>query len=108
EHHPRLHSRRAVRDLREVADPELFLLRQALVALLHAERTVVGRHDLEVVPREALPELVLVPLLAQRRAHDVLRALEPRLAVAVDRQEEVLGTGLRVRRQAAIAEERDR
>src|SRR5438270_2605245 len=36
QHHAGLDPGRAVRDLREVADAELLLLRQALVALLHA------------------------------------------------------------------------
>src|SRR5439155_22631274 len=101
----RLDAGRAVRDLREVADAELLLLRQALEALLHAEGAVVRRHDLKVVPRDALPELVLMPLLAERRAHDVLRAIKARLVVVVDREEEVLRTRLRVRRKAAVAEE---
>src|SRR5438105_13459976 len=105
QHHARLDARRAVRDLREVAFAELLLLREALEALLHAERAVVGRHDLQVVLREALPELLLVPPLAQRRAHHVLRPVEAGLVVVVDREEEVLRARRGVRREPAVAEE---
>ena len=67
ERHPRLDARRAVRDLGEVALPQLLLLRQSLEALLHAERAVIGGHDLKVVALESFPELVLMPRRAQRR-----------------------------------------
>src|SRR5205814_3598255 len=93
------------RDLREVAPPELLLFGQTLEALLHAERAVIGRYDLQVVLREALPELLLMPLFTQRRAYHVLRAIEARLVVVVDREEEVLRARLRVRGEATVAEE---
>src|SRR5438552_18067028 len=48
-----------------------------------------------------------MPLLAKWRAHDVFRAVEARLVVVVDREEEVLGACLGVCRQAAVAEEPD-
>src|ERR671921_51468 len=60
-----------------------------LLLLLHAEGAVVGRDDLQVVRPQALPQLVLIPTLAERRRHDVLRALEA-LAVVVQGEEEVL------------------
>ena len=44
-----------------------------------------------------------VDFCAQRRAHHVLRSLEARLLVVVVRQEQILRTGFRERRQAAIA-----
>src|SRR5207248_9690059 len=87
ERHPRLHAGRAVRDLGEVALPELLLLRQSLEALLHAERAVIGGYHLEVVALEALPQLVLMPRRAQRRRHHVLRAVEAGLLVAVVAEE---------------------
>src|SRR5712691_9313479 len=48
QHHARFDARRAVGDLRKIPDAELLLLRQALVALLHAERTVIGRNHLQI------------------------------------------------------------
>src|SRR5206468_6815925 len=86
---------------------ELLLLRQPLIALLHAEGTVVGRDDLQVVSRETLPELVLVPALAKRGAHHVLGYVEAGFVVVVDRQEEVLRARLGIRGKAAVAEEPD-
>src|SRR6267378_1830067 len=105
QHHARLDTRRPVRDLREVADPELLLFGQSLEAFGHAEGTVVSRDDLKVVPGKSLPELLLVPPLAKWRAHDVFRAVEARLVVVVDREEEVLRARLGVRGQATVAEE---
>src|ERR1039457_3838360 len=96
EGHARLDAGGAVRDLREVALAELLLL-------LHAERAVVGRHGLQVVHAEAAPQRFLVALCAERRRHDVLRALEPRLLVVVIREEEVLRTRFGVHGQAAVA-----
>src|SRR5207247_7691223 len=83
---------------------ELLVLGESLEALVHAERAVVGGDDLEVVARKPLPELVLMPLLAKRRAHDVFRAVEARLVVVVDREEEVLRARLGISRQAPVAE----
>ena len=70
---------------------------------LHAERAVVGRDALQVVERQAAPQLILLRPVAQRRAHHVLRAAEVRLLVVVVRQEQVLRTGFGERRQAAVA-----
>ena len=94
--HPRLDAGRAVRNLREVS------LAQRLL-LLHAERTVVGGNGLQIVERQPAPQPVLRLLRTQRRAHDVLRALEAGLLVVVVREEQVLRAGLGVRRQSAVA-----
>ena len=69
----------------------------------HAERAVVGRDHLQVVLREPLPQHVLVPLLAQRRRHHVLRAVESGLLVVVVGQEQVLRARLGVGRQPHVA-----
>src|SRR5689334_808788 len=74
EAHAVLDARSAVRDLREIVDAELFLI-------LEAERTVIGRDDLEIIHLQAAPEFVLVPLLAKRRSHDVFRAFKAWLLV---------------------------
>ena len=57
--------------------------------------------------REAAPELLLLLLRAQRRAHDVLRAVEAGLLVVVVGEEEVLRAGLGEGGQAAVARRRD-
>ena len=93
--HARLDARRAVRDLREVGLAEMLLF--------HAERAVIGGDRLEIVARESAPQSILRRLVAQRRAHHVLRSFEARLFVVVVRQEQILRTGFRERRQSAIA-----
>ena len=99
--HPRLDARRAVRDLREVVPAELLLV-------LHAERAVVGRDRLEVVePRGRATARSCFSFAPQRRAHDVLRAVEAGLLVVVVGEEEVLRAGLGVGGQAAVARRRD-
>src|SRR5215813_2379538 len=52
---------------------------------------------------ESIPELVLVPLLAQRRSENILRALEARLLHVVERKVQILRTCLSIDRQTAIA-----
>src|SRR5262245_53944911 len=79
--HACLDAGRAVRDLREIVAAELFLL-------LHAERAVIGGDALQIVEGQAAPQFLLLRLLPQRRAHDVLRAREVRLLVVVVRQEQ--------------------
>jgi hypothetical protein len=57
-----LDARQAVGDLAEVAATELLLA-------VEVERAVVGRHDLQVVLDQALPQLLPVVLRPQRREH---------------------------------------
>src|SRR5262249_28054942 len=68
---PRLDARHAVRDLGEVVPPELLLV-------LHAERAVVGRDDLELVVAQAPPEVLVVVLRTERRGADELRPFKVR------------------------------
>ena len=96
---PVLDRRQAVRDLREVAEPELLLL-------FEVERAVVGRDALQRALAQRLVEHRLVALLAQRRRADVLGALEARPVEVVDGQVEVLDAGLAEDRQAAVARRR--
>jgi hypothetical protein len=98
--HAILHGRQAVRDLPEVAPPQLLLS-------VEVERAVVGGDELEVVRAEPAPEVRLVVLRAQRRAAYVLGALEP-VPHVVERQEEVLRAGLGEGHRAAVAGGRHR
>ena len=91
----RLDARHAVRDLGEVAAPELLLA-------LHAERAVIGRDHLEVVVAQAAPQVLVVVLGAQRRRADVLGALElVAAACRADRPPRGTGTAGRSRRRPA-------
>src|SRR5688572_22237562 len=90
-----LDSGRAVGDFSEIVASQFLLL-------FHAEGTMVGRNNLEVVHLQTLPELRLVRLLAQRRRHYILRALEI-VAVIIDGKEKVLRASLGERGDAAIA-----
>src|ERR1700693_3003047 len=60
----------AVRDLGEVVLAELLFLQ--------AERTVVGRNRLKGIPRQALPQLLLVPFFTERGRKDIPGAFKPR------------------------------
>ena len=62
---------------------------------------------LQVVELQAAPQLILLRVVAERRAHDVLRPAEARLLVVVVRQEQILRAGFREGRQAAVARVRD-
>src|SRR4051812_15498172 len=86
---------RAVWNLGEIIFAEFLLL-------FHAERTMVGRDDLQVIHLQTLPKLGLVPLLTQRRRHYVLCSVEV-FAVIVDGKEEILRTGFGEGGNAAIA-----
>src|SRR5439155_18997694 len=59
----------AIRNLAEVVTSEFFLF-------LEAERAVVRGDYLQVISAEALPELLLIRFVAQRRRHHVFRAFE--------------------------------
>ena len=88
-----------VRDLREVADAELLLL-------LHAERAVIGRDDLQVVRAQESPQvrLVVLVLRSQGSGADVLRTFEPRRAeMILEVQVEVLRARLAEHVRAGIA-----
>ena len=73
----------AVRDLREVSDPELFLLGVA-------EGAVVGRHHRQLVGTQTPPEHRVVLTGPKRGRADELGALEPRPRHVVLREEEIL------------------
>ena len=59
----------AVGNLSEVVFAKLLLL-------LEAEGTMIGGDDLQVIVLESIPELLLVPLLAQRRSENILSTFE--------------------------------
>jgi hypothetical protein len=92
---PVLDAGQAVRDLGEVAVAEALLLVR--------ERAVVGRDRLQVVVDQRVPDVLLVPLLAQRRRADEARALEVRALQVLDGGEQVLDAGLGIGRDAARA-----
>ena len=56
-----------------------------------------------MIVREALPQFFLMPLFAQRRGENILRAFEAGSVHVFERQIKILGTGLGVDGQAAIA-----
>ncbi len=95
ERHSMLDAGRAVRDFGEIVASQLLLL-------LHAERAVVGRDDLQVVRLQALPKFRLIRLFAKRRRHHVLRALEV-VAVIFNREEKILRAGFGERGNATVA-----
>ncbi|MNS61084.1 hypothetical protein D3C72_941010 [compost metagenome] len=64
---------------------------------------MIGGHGVQVAEGQAAPQVILVPLLAERRGHDVLGALEVGLVVVAVVQEEVLGAGLGEGVDAAVA-----
>src|SRR6266566_2156825 len=86
----------AVGDFGEIVLAELFLL-------LEAEGAVVGGDDLKSVFGEALPEFFLVPLFAERRSEDVLRAFKSGGIHIFEREIQVLRAGFRVGGEAAVA-----
>src|SRR5919201_3853709 len=74
-----LDPRQAVGDLGEIALAQYLLFAEM-------EGAVVGRHQLQVVLEQALPEVVLVRARPQRRRADVLGALEAGTAQVVEAQ----------------------
>src|SRR5437016_7769411 len=91
-----LNSGTAIRNLGEVIFAHLFLF-------LEAERAVISGDHLKMVLLEAVPELVLVPLLAQRRSEDVLGALEAGFVHVVNGKIKILWTGFRINGKATVA-----
>src|SRR5713101_3197755 len=96
EAHAMLNARPAVGYFREIIAPHLLLL-------LETKRTVVGVNHLQMVPLETIPEFFLVPLLAQWRGEDVLRAFKARYVEILDGEIQILRTGLRIDGEPAIA-----
>src|SRR5882724_632268 len=86
----------AIGNLGEIVLAELFLL-------LEAEGAVVGGNNLQSVFGEALPELFLVPLFAERRSEDILGAFKTGGVHIFQGKIQVLRAGLGVSGQAAVA-----
>src|SRR5262245_5088862 len=86
----------AVWNLAEVIAAEFFLF-------LETKWAMVGRDHLQVISTQSFPELLLIRLVAQRRRHDILRALETFLFVIAVVQEKILRARLGKRRQAKVA-----
>src|SRR5712691_7782390 len=95
-----LHAWATVRNFREVVFPKLLLL-------FETEWAVVGGHHLKVVEFQSAPELVLIPLLPNRRRHHPLRPFESRLLVDAVIEKKILRAGLRVRGNAVVARAHD-
>ncbi len=83
-------------NLREVVLPQFFLL-------FETKWTVIGGDDLQVIALESVPELLLVPLFAQRRRENILRAFKAGYIEILNREIQILRTSLRVDRKAPIA-----
>ena len=96
---PILHARQPVRDLPEVAPPELLLA-------VEIEGAMVGGHDLEIVLDQAVPQVHLVIGRAQRRRAHELGPVEA-VAHVVERQEQVLRAGFREHPAAPVARRPD-
>src|SRR5215472_3465635 len=93
---PVLDARTTVGNFGEVVLAQLFLL-------FEAERAVVGGNNLQRVFREALPELFLMPFLAERRRENILRALEPGNLHIFEREVQIPRTSFRISRKSAVA-----
>src|SRR5205807_2536752 len=91
-----LDSGQAVRDLGEVAFPEIFLT-------LEMERAMVGRDQLQVILEQTLPELIVMRLRSQRRRADVFGALEAGPAEVFQAEIQILRAGLGKGRRAVVA-----
>src|SRR6266704_1585198 len=63
---------------------------------------MVGGDNLQGVLREALPELFLMPLFAERRREDVLGGLEARRVHILEREIQILRACLGVSGEAAV------
>ena len=74
-----------------------------LLLVLVAEGAVVGGDHLQAVLGQTGPEFFLVPLFPKRRREDVLGSFEAGDVEVLDGEEEILGTGLRIDGQAAVA-----
>ena len=64
-------ARASVWNLGEIAASKFLLF-------LKAERTMVRRDDLQMIPLEAVPELLLMPFFAKRRRKNIFRAFKIR------------------------------
>ena len=80
---------------------EIVLAKRLLIS--KAEWTMVRRHYLQAVPAKALPKLWLIAPLAQWRREDILCALPARIDDVLEREQEILRTGLSEGGQAAVA-----
>ena len=69
EAHAVLNTGAAVRNFREVAKPEFFLL-------FETKWTMIGRDDLQMIAFQAIPQFLLVPFFAQRWREDILGSFE--------------------------------
>ncbi len=95
--HPVLHTRPPIGNLRKVVYPKHFLI-------CKAERTVIRRNHLQMIILQSIPQLRLILLLPQRRRKHILRILERLiLHVLFNRQQKVLRTRLRKRRNPTVA-----
>ena len=87
ERHACLDARRAIGNLAEVVFALLLRVLQSVRLLVEAERTMIGRHDLQVVGLQSSPQLLLVMMIAQRRRHHELGAFKAGTLVILDGEE---------------------
>src|SRR4030095_2983750 len=71
-------STKRLREIRPARTPPSYtrLITAAMPCCVKSDRAVIGGHTLEIVELESPPQLLLFRLVAQRRAHHVLRAAE--------------------------------
>src|SRR5215472_584002 len=91
--HPVLDTWSAIGNLAEIVASEFLLL-------LEAKRTVVGGDDVEGMGAQPAPELVVVPVLTERRSEHIFGAVETGSRLEVPVQQQILGEGLRVSHHA--------
>ena len=90
-----LDPRAAIRNFREIVFAQFLLL-------FEAERTMICRDHLQVIRLQPIPQLLLVPLFAQRRSEYILRSFKPGRIEVLERQIKILRTGFGIHRQPAI------
>src|SRR5256886_5950538 len=91
-----LNARPAVGNFCEIVPAEFLLL-------FEAERTMIGRDDLQCVSREALPKPFLVPFFTERRRENVFRPFEAGHVEILNREVQVLRASFGVGGEAAVA-----
>ena len=91
-----LDSRSAVRNFREIAFPQYFLI-------LKTKWAVIRRHNLQVVVFQSVPQLRQILFFAQRRRKYIFRAFKTGTLHLINRKQKILRTRLRKRRNAAAA-----
>src|ERR1043166_7857906 len=90
-----LHAWSTIRNLREIVAAHLFLF-------LETEWTMIRRYNLEVVALQSIPQLFLMPFLAQGGSEYILCPFKSWRFEVFDRQVEILRASLSVHGKSTI------